>query len=170
MKIIKVVTVVFCLISFAVSAQEVSNNAIGLRLGDSDGFGVEISYQRRIQRTNRLEIDLGWRDSREYNAFKTVGIYQWVLPIDGGFNWYFGPGAGMGIVDFSQDPYDYDEDYHYHDDGLFIFAAGDIGIEYNFKFPLLISLDFRPEIGLIGYQDFSDSFNFDIGIGVRYQF
>jgi hypothetical protein len=29
----------------------------------------------------------------------------------------------------------------------FVFAAGDIGIEYNFDIPLLISLDFRPEIG-----------------------
>ena len=38
--------------------------------------------------------------------------------------------------------------------GLFVFAAGNIGIEYNFDIPLLISLDMRPEIGLIGYDDF----------------
>ncbi len=28
------------------------------------------------------------------------------------------------------------------------FAAGDIGIEYNFDIPLQLSLDFRPEIGI----------------------
>lgn len=170
MKILKVITAVFCLISLTGSAQEISDNAIGLRIGDSDGFGVEISYQRRIMRTNRLEVDLGWYDSRNYNAFKSVGIYQWVLPIDGGFNWYFGPGGGLGIVDFSPVPGDNYDDYYHPDGGLFILAAGDIGIEYNFKIPLLISLDFRPEIGLIGYQDFSDSFDFDIGLGIRYQF
>ncbi|MCG2461356.1 hypothetical protein K8352_11400 [Flavobacteriaceae bacterium F89] len=170
MKNIKFFIALFCLISFAVSAQEISDNAIGLRLGDSDGFGAEISYQRRILRTNRLEVDLGWRDSRDYNAFKSVAIYQWVLPIEGGFNWYFGPGAGLGIVDFSPVPYDDRKDYYYPDGGLFILAAGDIGIEYNFKIPLLISLDFRPEVGLIGYNDFSDNFDFDIGLGIRYQF
>ena len=54
--------------------------------------------------------------------------------------------------------------------GLFAFAAGDVGIEYNFDFPLLISLDFRPEIGFVGYRDFSDNFDFDIALGIRYQF
>ena len=171
MKIIKIITALFCFVSIASNAQDVSNNAIGLRLGDSDGFGAEISYQRRIQRTNRLEVDLGWRDSRNYDAFKLVGLYQWVLPIDGGFNWYFGPGAGLGSVNFSRVPYDYDDDnYYYPKGGLFILAAGDIGIEYNFNIPLLISLDFRPEVGLVGYKDFSDNFNFDIGLGIRYQF
>jgi hypothetical protein len=33
------------------------------------------------------------------------------------------------------------------------FAAGDIGIEYNFDIPLLISLDFRPEFGGSGYYN-----------------
>ena len=39
-----------------VSAQEISKNAIGLRLGDSDGLGTEISYQRAISDANRIEV------------------------------------------------------------------------------------------------------------------
>lgn len=171
MKKLKIIFALFCFVSITTNAQDIAENAIGLRLGDSDGFGAEISYQRRIQRTNRLEIDLGWRDSRQYDAFKLVGVYQWVLPIDGGFNWYFGPGVGLGSVNFSPVPYNYDnKEYYDPDGGLFILAAGDIGIEYNLNIPLLISLDFRPEIGLVGYQDFSDNFNFDIALGIRYQF
>lgn len=169
MGILKVMTFLLCFGSLVCNAQDISDNAIGLRLGDSDGFGAEISYQRRIQRTNRLEVDLGWRDSRNYDAFKLVGVYQWVLPIDGGFNWYFGPGAGLGSVDFSP-VYRNGTDYYDPDGGLFLLAAGDIGIEYNFNIPLLISLDFRPEIGLVGYKNFSDNFNFDIALGLRYQF
>ena len=146
------------------SAQEIADHAIGLRLGDSDGFGAEISYQKSLGRYNRLEANLGWRDSRDFDAFKITALYQWVRKLDGNFNWYYGAGGGLGSVDF-------DEDFDTDDDGgLFILSAGDIGVEYNFDIPLLLSLDFRPEIGLVGYGGFSNNFDFDIALGIRYQF
>jgi len=49
----------------------------------------------------------------------------------------------------------------------FIFGAGDIGIEYNFEAPVLISLDFRPEFG---FSNLYKGFNSDIALSVRYQF
>ena len=52
-------------------------------------------------------------------------------------------------------------------DDFGFFVAGDIGIEYDFDIPLLISLDFRPEFG---NNDFTDNTIFDIALGVRYQF
>lgn len=141
-----------------VSAQEISKNAIGLRLGDSDGLGTEISYQRAISDANRIEVDLGWRNSNHVDAFKLTGLYQWVWSLDGNFNWY--AGAGGGIVSWSHDKVDAD--------GTSIFAAGDVGIEYNFDFPLLLSLDIRPELG---FDDkYSDGLDLDIALGVRYQF
>ena len=75
-------------------AQNISPNAIGLRLGDSDGFGAEVSYQRALGDNNRLEADLGWRTGNNYDGFKLAGLYQWVWNIDGGFNWYAGVGGG----------------------------------------------------------------------------
>ena len=45
--------------------------------------------------------------------------------------------------------------------------AGDIGIEYNFDIPLLLSLDFRPEFG---FGDYNDDLDLDIALGIRYQF
>ncbi len=162
MKILKTLTLIACFVSFSTTfGQDISEHALGLRLGDSDGFGAEISYQKSISRYNRVEFDLGWRDHKDYNAFKLAGVYQWVQPLDGNFNWYYGVGGGFGNVDF-EDITD--------DDGVFIFGAGDIGVEYNFDIPLLISLDFRPEIGLLGYDGFSDNFDFDIALGIRYQF
>lgn len=148
------------------TAQDIAENAIGLRLGDSDGFGAEISYQRAIGDNNRLEFDLGIRDGKNYDGFKLVGLYQWVFNIDGGFNWYVGPGVGVASYNYNYNdgPNKIDEDY------TFGFLAGDIGIEYNFDIPLLISLDFRPEFGL-GDSDFrDDNLDFDIGVGIRYQF
>ncbi len=142
-------------------AQEISKNALGVRLGDNDGFGAEVSYQRALSGNNRLEFDLGWRDFDGGNAIKIAGIYQWVFNLDKGFNWYVGPGGGIGIIDF-------DDDFPGGDGSdSYFFLAGDIGIEYNFDIPILISLDLRPEIG---FGDFNDDLDFDIGLGIRYQF
>ncbi len=148
----------------AVNAQEIANHALGLRLGDSDGFGAEISYQKSLGRYSRLEANLGWRDSRDFNAFKITGLYQWVHQLEGNFNWYYGVGGGLGSVDFDED---FDTDAN---GGLFVLIAGDIGVEYNFDIPLLLSLDLRPELGLVGYDGFSNNFDFDLALGIRYQF
>ena len=145
------------------SAQDISPNALGLRLGDSNGFGTEISYQRALSDNNRLEFDLGWRSGNNYDGFKLAGLYQWVWNLDGNFNWYAGAGAGVGSRDFDPDYPGYDDDYS----NLFVVIAGDIGIEYDFDFPLLLSLDFRPEIGL---DDYGDDLDLDIALGIRYQF
>lgn len=151
-------------------AQEISKNAIGLRLGDSDGFGAEISYQRAIGDNNRLEFDFGWRDGNNYDGFKLAGLYHWVWNIDGGFNWYAGPGIGFGAYSIDDDYYRGKDYYKKNESDAFVFLAGTIGIEYSFDFPLLLSLDFRPELGF-GNSDFDNNdLDFDIGLGVRYQF
>ncbi len=144
-------------------AQEISKNAIGLRLGDSNGFGAEISYQRAIGDNNRLEFDFGWRDGNDYDGFKLAGLYHWVWNIDGGFNWYAGPGIGFGAYSF-ENPGRKDVN------DAFVFLAGNIGIEYSFDFPLLLSLDFRPELGFGDDVYDNNDLDFDIGLGVRYQF
>ncbi|SFJ38816.1 hypothetical protein [Olleya namhaensis] len=138
--------------------QDIADNAIGLRLGDSDGFGAEISYQRALGDNNRLEVDLGWRTGSAYNGFKLAGLYQWVWVLDGDFNWYAGVGGGVGSYSF---------DNNAIDDETFVFAAGDIGVEYNFDIPLQLALDFRPELG---FGDYRDDLDFDIALSVRYRF
>ncbi|MBP8793763.1 MAG: hypothetical protein KBH29_11340 [Lutibacter sp.] len=159
-KTILVVLIAICSSAF-VNAQEISDNAIGLRLGDNNGLGTEISYQKQLSNVNRLELDLGFRSrSNDSDAFKLSGIYQWVWQIDGGFNWYAGFGAGIGSWE--------NNNINSNDnDGVFLNAAGNIGIEYNFDAPILISLDVRPEIGLLG--NYSDT-DLDLALSVRYQF
>lgn len=143
-------------------AQDISKNALGLRLGDNDGFGGEVSYQRGLSKNNRLELDLGWRDSKNVDAIKLAGLYQWVWNIDGGFNWYAGVGGGVGSWSYDYNGFD--------DSGTFIFAAGDIGIEYNFDIPIQLSLDFRPEL-YFNSDDFrEDNFGPDLALGIRYRF
>lgn len=149
-------------LAFSTQAQDISKNALGLRLGDNDGFGGEISYQRALGSNNRLELDLGWRSSKHVDAVKLTGLYQWVWNIEGGFNWYAGVGAGIGS-------WSVDKDYG-DGSGTVILAAGDIGIEYNFQeAPIQLSLDFRPEFYLNDdYRD--DNFGSDIALSIRYRF
>lgn len=151
--------------SFTTNAQDLWENAIGLRLGDSDGFGAEISYQRALAENTRLEFDLGWRSKSilgyDTDAIRLAVLHQWVWHLDGRFNWY--AGVGGGIASYSRDNVPQGVD----DGETAFFAAGDIGIEYDFEIPLLISLDFRPEFG---FGDFNDDTDFDIALGIRYQF
>jgi len=161
MKKLFLLAVALIAFSFSTEAQTIADNALGLRLGDSDGFGAEISYQRATGDNNRLEFGLGWTDNSDYDAFRIVGLYQWVWTLDGNFNWYVGAGGGLASYDIDNAPPGQD------DSETALFIAGDIGIEYNFDFPLLISLDFRPELG---FGDIDDDLDFDIALGLRYQF
>ena len=146
----KVVFVFGLLVSLtlSVNAQDIADNAIGLRLSGGNGAGGEISYQKALGNSTRLEIDLGL--ANEFADFKATGLYQWVWSLEEQFNWY--AGFGGGIVSAN---------------GTGIYGAGVIGIEYNFNAPILLSLDYRPEIGVAGGLD---GLNSSFSLAVRYQF
>lgn len=154
----KLLLLAVCVFGFAIQsqAQAIADNALGLRLGGSNGLGTEISYQKGLSDNNRLELDLGWSNREDSDAFRLTGIYQWLWNIEGGFNWYAGAGAAVGSVEFEGN------------NDVFLTAAGNIGIEYDFDFPLLLSLDFRPEIGIANY--YGEDLGFDLALGIRYQF
>jgi hypothetical protein len=148
--------------AFSAQAQGISKNALGLRLGDNDGFGGELSYQRKLVSNNRLELDLGWRNSKDVDNLKLTGLYQWVWNIESGFHWYAGVGGGVGSWSYDRN--------NANDSGAFAFVAGDLGIEYDFDIPLQLSLDIRPEI-YFNSDDFrEDNFGPDIALGIRYRF
>ncbi|MGB0879427.1 MAG: hypothetical protein ACPGTO_02555 [Polaribacter sp.] len=133
---------------FSANAQEISNNAIGLRFSGGNGLGGEISYQKSLGDSNRLEINLGL--GNDFSDFKATGLYEWVWELENRFNWYAGFGGGVVTVSKTG-----------------VFAAGVIGIEYNFDAPVVISLDYRPEVGISGGLS---GLNSDAALGVRYQF
>jgi hypothetical protein len=146
-KILLLVGFVICTV-YSIHAQSISDHAIGLRFSGGNGLGAEISYQKPLGENNRLEVDLGLGNN--FSDFKATGLYQWVWNLEEKFNWY--TGVGGGIISTSET-------------GLF--GAGVIGIEYNFDSPILISLDYRPEIGISGGLN---GLNSDTALSVRYQF
>ena len=139
----------------AVSAQP---HAIGVRLG----YGAEFSYQHGFGDKNMLQLDVG---SPAFWGVHSVGTYNWIFPIPwkhaGSWNWYVGGGAGVG--------------FGWRGTGIAGLAAMG-GVEYNFKFPLQLSADYRPFIG-IGFSRGGVSFYSDglflggaIAISARYRF
>ena len=146
--------------AIAVSAQP---RAIGGRITN----GLDVSYQHGFGEKNMLQIDAGFHGGGHSTGIHAAGTYNWVFPIsswkhEGSWNWYPGVGAGLGLGGFSNSY-------------VFLGVAGMIGVEYNFKFPLQLSLDYRPIIGWQFGNNHShfhgDGFwNSGFGLGVRYKF
>jgi hypothetical protein len=157
----KLLVAVLLILSAFVGNAQFSKHAIGLRLGGGDGFGTEISYQHGLTDLNRIEFDLGMHSGNHYNAWGVAGVYQWVWNIDGEFNWFAGAGGRIGS-------WSWDHTYTGADSGgIYLAAAGDVGIEYTFPIGIQLALDARPEIGLINR---GDAFNTNIAFSIRYRF
>jgi hypothetical protein len=149
------------------TSAQVEPHALGLRFGAGYGYGTEFSYQHGLTSVNRLEFDLGFNSYYEYsgnlrydyNSWALTGLYQWVWKLDNNLNWYAGPGAKIGTYSSNLI---YGANYN---NGLFLSAAGDIGIEYSFPERIQLALDARPEIGL-----YNRGSGINVGFAVRYQF
>ncbi len=149
----KIILAAALVLGFAVAASA-QPRAIGVRIGN----GGEISYQHSMG-SNFLEVDGGLGLGLVDGVFNVgaTGIYNFMISEFGnGFGFYAGPGAGVGLAL---------GDVNY----LALSAAGMVGIEYNFNFPLQISLDFRQHIG-IGFSGNGIWAPSSIGLGLRYQF
>lgn len=145
MKKLILLAVILGATSFGAISQ-VNPHAIGIRGGaDTYGSGAEISYQHGLGTANRLELDLGWSGHRNYSSMYIAGIYHWVFNISGGFNWFVGPGAVLGL---------HSDRYFNNNDGITLGVGGQIGIEYDFNthgVPLMFGLDTRPMWRFVGY-------------------
>lgn len=142
-------------------AQVDSANAIGIRIGENDGFRNEITYQVQVSDMNRVEANLGYRSNPDYEVSKATALFQWVWFIEEDFNWYAGFGSSIGNWNSKTETYT-------DNDGLFVKADVNIGLEYIFKGPWMLSLDLRPEFVVVG--NFGDNPDFDLGLAVRYLF
>lgn len=148
-RIIVAVAVVFSLSMGLTSAQPKS---AGIRAGYT---GLNVNYQHFMVAVNFIEADLGLDFGYSANGnvgVKTAGTYNfiWARPAwtdKGSWALYAGPGISMGYVDDLVKYQIHDVIHGYVDNGFMLALNGQVGIEYNFPFPLQISLDLRPEVG-----------------------
>ena len=127
------------IIHHSLDAQEVKRiHRLGVRgayeSDQVDMWGAEASYQLYLKGIRRLEMDFGTMSSSTWDILQATVIYQWCFLQVGGLTLYAGPGAGIGYAN-----------YGYGEDKFFGVIAGNVGIDYTFKFPIQLALDYRPE-------------------------
>lgn len=135
--------------AFITNAQNDGKN-LGLRFSGLFSNNAELSYQHPLSANNRLEADLGINQ----NVLALTGVYQWVWDLEElteGFKWYAGAGGLLGIEKSKF--------------GLAV--VGQVGIEYNFYFPLQLSLDYRPAVFIV--SGINNHF-LNICLSARYRF
>ncbi len=157
--------------AFACTMAYAQPRAIGGRLGYFDG----VSYEHSLGESNMIEVELGlavdgftdfWRSYSGSTAHSRVGgrtlqaafTYDWIDPFNakfpwehkGEWHWYMGVGAAGG---YGWNAYSWGTaggvgvSYSTNLNWGFIGAAGRVGVEYDFWFPLQLSIDWRPTLG-----------------------
>lgn len=149
----KILLIAALMLGFAAAAIA-QPRAVGLKLG----WGAEASYQHTVKGTDFIEATFGLND---FSSLNVSAIYnfmiaqpQWTDKGEWGF--YAGPGASVGTCMLKDRSY-----FH-------LSAAGMVGLEYTFWFPLQLSFDLKPQLGF----GFNYGFHFNVmpSLGVRYRF
>ncbi len=135
-------------------------------IGANVGYGASFSYQHNLGEANFLDINV------DFPGFYAIGAsctYDWINPFNtsipweykGSWNWSLGVGAGAGFG-FSGWGY--------------AGAVGHCGVSYDFWFPLQLSVDYRPNVGVDFNRGDNDGIFYGSGlfsgvtVGVRYRF
>jgi hypothetical protein len=182
LSVLAVILVATCAVAVA------QPRAIGGRLG----WSIGPSYQHQIGEKNMIQADV---DFLFYGIDGVQGTvtFNWIIPLvsvsAGSLNLYPGVGIGGGYERFINSlVYTWNTWNLFHSarsGSGFIGVAGMIGVEWNFKFPLQLSVEYRPLIGTEFYRtrSYDDSITKHVhfpykrglwasaaAIGVRYKF
>ena len=135
--------------------------AIGARLG----YGAAFSYEHTMDTQNMISLEVS---VPAFSALEVACTYDWIDPFNavvpwnekGEWHWYMGVGGSIGA------PFNFGAGW--------VAATGRIGIEYDFWFPLQLSIDFRPSLG-VAFGSNAAAFAYDVyggglGLGIRYKF
>ena len=141
----KKIFLLFAAVTLMYSAQA---QELGVRWGDVAGNDIAIDGLISLGDYSRVHANVSFGDGVGVDAiwdfmYKPLG--------DAPLNWYAGVGPSAFI----------------HSDYFGLGASGELGLSYNFDFPMSISADWRPTFWILEDTDFrADGF----GINVRYVF
>ena len=176
-----------CCLSLTSNAQP---RAVGLRFGVT---GLEASYQHTLGK-NFIEAEAGMDFGYGGPGFKASASYNFVFARPawsdrGSWALYAGPGLAMGYVSdrttytvlVSGGMGELPARIHPADHGFMLSFTGQVGLEYNFWFPLQLSVDIRPYFGFhindgfYSYRSKTGFYNYGMmgfipSLSVRYRF
>ena len=134
--------ILFTFIYSATSAQ--SALEVGVRIGDD--FGVDATFP--LSKAPRLHTSFYFKDNFSFGTY-----LDWLFALDGGpTGLKFYPGVGPEFY--------FGNDFNF---GI----AGDFGVEYSFKFPLTVGIDWRP--GFMVTNNFK-GYSGNWGVTARFRF
>ena len=132
MKRLILVIIIFFTTVWGVWAQP---KALGLRLGND----CQLSYEHNVgARTDFLEADLGMQFYYGYaTGLNAAFAYNFMVAQpkwseNGQWGFYVGPAVKVGYVGV----------------GGYVAVGAQVGLEYEFEFPLQLSIDIRPVVGI----------------------
>lgn len=133
-------------------------------IGGRAGYGLELSYEHFIAGSPSFaEFNLGIFGFSNL-GFRATGIYNIVFArpaISSRGDWavYGGPGLSIGLSDEEGNPF-------------FVGFVAQAGLEYSFWFPLQLSADLRPVIGVSDGHFYGRGFGLGLipTLSVRYLF
>ncbi len=158
--------------------------AIGVNLGGGIGF----SYQHGFGEANMLDVAVYTPIAVGRAAawgISGVVTYDWIDPFGatvpwnekGEWHWYMGVGGAAGYGWYG---YGYLPEHGYiggNGNWGFLGAAGRVGVEFDFWFPLQLSIDWRPTLGVGLWDNYDHGVNSglywemtSLALGVRYKF
>lgn len=145
------------------------SRAVGVRVGVC---GLEASYEHSFSKTQFLEGNLGLDFGNKVNGapgIKAEGTYNfiWARPAwtnKGSWAIYSGPGASIGYVNDEVHFKELKEVVSFEANGFMLGISVQVGLEYTFEFPMQLSLDLRPVIGMhiTGKHPYTDPANPEI--------
>ncbi len=122
---------------------------IGVRWGELTGGDLGLDALIGVGKFSRVHATASFGGGA--TSFGIDALWDFIYRPLGGeaFMWYAGAGPFLGFGDVFQ-----------------LGAAGELGLEYKFNFPISISMDFRPAFRFVEDTDFIAGFGFN----VRYVF
>lgn len=120
---------------------------LGLRFANGDAVAIDFAMPLSA---NRLHANANFNSG----GFGVAAIYDWQFPFAEGFMFYPGLGAALSIYDNGSGS----------DLGLAV--GGEVGVEYQFPFPLTLGLDYQPMFSLINGGGYADGW----GLNARWRF
>ena len=132
----------------AMTAAKAQPRAVGISVGPYEA----VTFQHMVYGTDDFfQLDLGYQvGSPMPGSMRLAATYNMILMqpdwFGGDWNFYVGPGAQFGSGFRSLK-------------ALSFSAVCQVGLEYNFDFPLMVSAEVRPSIGICLS---SDKFKYDL--------
>lgn len=145
----KIILIAAAVLGFALAASA-QPRAIGGRVG----YGLEASYQHTIGGADFVEVNAGLFG---YDSFGAAATYNFMIAqpewtSKGEWGFYAGPGAslnyGWGINENYDIDYETGEFNNLVTSSFNVAVMAQVGLEYTFWFPLQLSVDIRPMVGI----------------------